>query len=236
MERLEALVKSCLPEAQAYVVGYADLLGLLAPEYAGLGHAVVFGRRLDDAILDGIQAGPTPAYLALYHQVNRELAELLNRVGTQLAKWGIRHVQLVPTRRDVDLDADYLKTLRPNFSHKMAATRAGLGWIGKTDLLVSRAFGPRLRLATLLMDYPGFQAGVPVTEGQCGDCGLCVQACPAQAATGLPWRVGVDRDDFFDAQRCREKCRELSLRNLGELISLCGRCVAVCPQGTRPPA
>ena len=133
-----------------------------------------------------------------------------------------------PTRSDAELEDNYLQTLRVNFSHKMAATRAGLGWIGKTDLLVSHAFGPRVRLAAMLLDYPGFSAGTPETESRCGACDLCVQACPAQAAQGLPWRAGVDRDEFFNAFKCREKCRELSLKNLGEAISLCGRCIAVC--------
>ncbi len=113
----------------------------------------------------------------------------------------------------------------------MAATRAGLGWIGKTDLFVSEQFGPRLRLATVLTDRPLGPVGTPVEKSRCGNCTLCVDACPAGAATGISWYAGLDRDAFFDARRCRESCRKLSKSALNEDISLCGICVAVCPVG-----
>ncbi|OFY64528.1 MAG: hypothetical protein A2V64_08625 [Bacteroidetes bacterium RBG_13_43_22] len=51
---------------------------------------------------------------------------------------------------------EYLRTLTVDISHKMVATRAGLGWIGKSDLLISREFGPRLRLVSMLLNQdPG---------------------------------------------------------------------------------
>jgi epoxyqueuosine reductase QueG len=45
----------------------------------------------------------------------------------------------------------------------MAATRAGIGWIGKKDLLVSEKFGPRNRLASVLTNYPFENLGGPIT-------------------------------------------------------------------------
>jgi epoxyqueuosine reductase QueG len=225
------LIRTCLPQKDDYVVGFADMRGLLAPEYAGFSSALVLGRRLKKDILDALDNGPTPDYLAHYHQVNRELSDVLAGISAGLTRRGIRHCSLEPTQKDADLDEHYQKTLRLSFSHKMAATRAGLGWIGKTDLLVSYAFGPRLRLASLLLDYPDLATGTPVAVSECGECDLCVQACPAQAASGQAWQAGLDRDEFFNAFRCREKCRELSWKNLGEAVSLCGRCVAICPRG-----
>ena len=63
------------------------------------------------------------------------------------------------------------------FPHKTAATQAGLGWIGKTALFVSPRLGPRLRLATVFTDAE-LPVGEPVTEGRCGSCRRCVDACP----------------------------------------------------------
>ena len=39
------------------------------------------------------------------------------------------------------------------FPHKLAAVRAGLGWIGKSSLLITRKYGPRVRLSTVLIDW-----------------------------------------------------------------------------------
>lgn len=48
---------------------------------------------------------------------------------------------------------DEISLLAP-FSFKYAAVQAGLGWIGKSGVLVTRKFGPRVRLAAILIDYP----------------------------------------------------------------------------------
>lgn len=128
-----------------------------------------------------------------------------------------------------------MKTLSADFSHKMAATRAGLGWIGKTDLFISERFGPRLRLATVLTDSPLAASAVPVTESKCGNCTVCVDACPAGAANGRSWDVHTSRDDFYNAFLCRETCRAVTKKRVGVDASLCGICVSVCPVGKRLP-
>ena len=102
----------------------------------------------------------------------------------------------------------YLKTLRYKVSHKMIGTRAGLGWIGKTDLFVSDAFGPRLRLVSILVNMPVGIPGQTIDKSRCGRCNICVEECPAHAATGQLWDIHTDRDQFFDARKCYEKCGE----------------------------
>jgi len=138
---------------------------------------------------------------------------------------------LPPTLSDAELDANFNKTLRAPVSHKMLATRSGLGWIGKTDLLVSSDFGPRVRLASVLLGDALPRCGPAIEKSRCGSCGECVRACPARAATGLEWRAGMDRDEFFQAHKCRENCKMLSRLRLGEDVSICGICVSVCPRG-----
>ena len=44
--------------------------------------------------------------------------------------------------------------------HKTVATRAGLGWIGKNCLLVTKEYGSAVRLSSLLTDAP-LPAGTP---------------------------------------------------------------------------
>jgi len=67
----------------------------------------------------------------------------------------------------------------------------------------------------------------------CGDCAICVDACPASAANGKPWKAGMKREEFFDAFACRETARKLSRERLGHEETICGICVNVCPAGRK---
>jgi epoxyqueuosine reductase len=228
---INELVMDSLPDKSKYITGFADMRGLLHEKYTGYGYAISLARRLDAVIIDSIRSGPNKAYFDHYNEVNRELAGAIQNISVRLTKRGHENFPVIPTVTDDMTADDYHKTLRMPFSHKMAATRAGIGWIGKTDLLVTKEFGPRVRLASILLKENIFDPGIPIEESQCGDCGICVISCPAQAATGDLWNVKTDRDAFYNAFKCREKCRELSLANLNERISLCGICVSVCPRG-----
>jgi epoxyqueuosine reductase QueG len=222
-----------LGDTDRYLFGFADMRGLLEGAFIDFPYALSIAQRLDDAIVDEVAQGPTRPYLETYNQVNAELFELERAISRILDAEGVGNLIIKPTFEDDELDENCIQTLRTPFSHKMAATRAGIGWIGKTDLLITERFGPRFRLATILLDCDGLVAGTPILESKCGSCDRCVNACPAQAANGALWSVGVDRDEFYNAQKCRTKCRELTKHRLNEEVSLCGICVAVCPIGRR---
>jgi ferredoxin len=215
------------------VVGFADLRGLLHADFKGYGYGVLVGRRLEDRVVDSILAGrspgPTALYEAHYRETNAALSEMVARIAGSLNAAGISALAIEPTVSQERLDGEYGGTLRTKLSHKMVATRAGLGWIGKTALFVSKRFGPRLRLATVLTESPAGRPAEPVEESGCGSCSLCVAWCPAQAATGKHWSAGVDRDAFFDPFKCRETCLALSEARLAKRTTICGICMAVCP-------
>ena len=209
-----------------------DLRGLLPAPYDTYPLGIAILRQLDDDILGGIAHGPTPAYLGHYHAINQELADRSEQLAQALREQGHDSVAILPTVDDSHLQAHYLANLAVPVSHKLVATRAGLGWIGKTDLLISIQFGPCIRLASVLTHAP-LETGIPIDDSRCGRCDDCVAACPAKAGNGIRWRAGMAREVFFDAFACRTYCRKISKQNLGEDISLCGLCVRVCPMG--PP-
>src|SRR5512133_1100082 len=62
-----------------------------------------------------------------------------------------------------------------------------------------------------------------------GSCSVCVDACPAKAASGAPWNIPRHRDEFFDAAKCRAHCRLITEERRGVSLSLCGKCLSVCP-------
>ena len=107
------------------------------------------------------------------------------------------------------------------------ATRAGLGWIGKSALLVTEKYGAAVRLATVLTDAE-FEVRDPVNSSCCGDCEGCVVSCPAKAISGRNWELGLERESIYDAFACCDTARSLA-RKAGIRSTICGICINVCP-------
>ena len=119
--------------------------------------------------------------------------------------------------------------LRALFSFKTAAARAGIGWFGKNDVIITERYGPRVRLSAILIDSI-FTYGEPVTEGRCPeDCTKCIDICPCKALKGRQWTIGTDRSEIIDYHKCN-RMRSAFIPKLGRK-SACGLCMAVCPVG-----
>ncbi len=231
---IHSILSRLLKPHEEYIYGTADLTGLTDSKFGQLHYGISIGKRLDDHIVDAIQDGPTIEYFHHYNQVNRELAGVAEEFREELRKLEIDAIVIPPTINLGSKDYEkYLSTLSYDLSHKMVATRAGLGWIGKTALFISREFGPRLRLVSILTDQQPDTVSIPITESQCGKCSICVERCPAHAATGQLWNINIHRDVFFNAVKCREKCGELARHRLNVEERICGLCVSVCPVGKK---
>lgn len=229
--KIENLIRKRIPNDGEHIWAFADLTGLLHPRFRGYDYGIVVGKKLDDSIIDSIINGPNIEYYNLYIDTNNYLAGMVKELAEDLRAAGIKSLAMNPTTNDVYRADDYDLTLRHNFSHKMVATRAGLGWIGKTDLFISKKFGPRLRLASVIVDCPLKPSNPPIDKSRCGKCNLCVEACPAQAATGQLWNIHVDRDQFYSVRKCKETANWLTLERIGKDERICGICVSVCPVG-----
>jgi epoxyqueuosine reductase len=230
---IEKILKSHLIPADNYVYGFADLTGLLDPKFKGFNYGISIGRRLEYKIVDPIIHGPTKEYYSHYRQINEHLEQLTITISKDLNTNGIESFNVEPTVSTSDLDSKYSVMLRTDISHKMVATRAGLGWIGKTDLFISKEHGPRLRLVTILLKSKVIQKSNPVTKSRCGTCNICVEICPVKAANGKLWDISVKREDFFDPWKCRKQCVEFGRLRLDMDARVCGMCVAVCPIGRK---
>lgn len=181
--------------------------------------------RFDPAELEGVEHGPTQAYHTGYRRVNDVLEAAASALAQVLRAGGYRAERVAATIREEEYGSidDWCNV--PVFAHKTAATRAGLGWIGKTALFVSPTLGSRVRLATVFTDL-ALEAGVPVESGGCGSCRRCVDACPAGAGKDVTWLAGRPRAQLYDVQACERETEKHE-----ELGGVCGVCIAVCPVG-----
>jgi epoxyqueuosine reductase QueG len=159
---IKNIIKRNLIPIQKYIFGFADLRGLIDKKFADYQFGISIGKKLEDSIVDDLENGPTIEYFNHYRRINTELAELTQRIQSDLLRVGMESMILPPT---ISFKAKgyekYLEKLTYDLSHKMVATRAGLGWIGKTDLFISETFGPRLRLVSILLKQdPGINQNV----------------------------------------------------------------------------
>lgn len=199
----------------ADVTGIRDEFLLPAKARERFGRAVSMGKRLVDGVLDDIQDSPTRLYFHHYRQVNFFLDRAAFLLASRIQELGFEALP-VPASQIIDW-----KNQKAHLSHKKVGRLAGLGHIGRSNLLVNPVLGARFRLVTVLTDMP-LEADRPL-DADCGECRKCLEPCPAQAIK--------ERREDFDHRSCYEKLDEFKKRGLvGQHI--CGVCVKAC-EGTR---
>jgi len=188
--------------------------------------AVSIGVRLLDAVVDELYRHETLSviftYRGLYNSVNATLDRAALLLAKEIQESGF-DAYPIPASQEIDPSA-----LEGAFSHKLAAHLSGLGWIGKSCLLITPDYGPRVRLATVLTDArlePGHQL-----QDKCGSCTRCVDICPVKAFARVPFNADEHREVRFKAHLCRDYTDRRAQR-LGE--GICGLCVYVCPHGAK---
>lgn len=207
----------------ATLVGFADLSKLVKDD---LKYGVSIALRIAPEIVASIHDGPNRAYFDAYHDLNSRLNVLAKKGAGYLENHGYN--AFAQTTDAVKQD-EFNRTRMP---HKTVAVNAGLGFIGKSALFVTKEYGSAIRLTSILTDAP-LETGEAITESACGNCVICTEACPGKAISGKLWFPDLDRDEFFSAEICRKKARELSKERINEEITICGKCIEVCPYTQR---
>jgi epoxyqueuosine reductase QueG len=109
------------------------------------------------------------------------------------------------------------ETLKADFSFKYTAYHAGVGNFGMNHLLITKDFGPKVRMTAILTNAPlgrDKKTELPFINDACSKCMKCIEICPVDALTA----EGVIH---------REKCADYMFNVLGGLR--CGLCIKVCP-------
>jgi epoxyqueuosine reductase QueG len=193
--------------------------------------ALSIGVVMPFEIVDQLPRHRERAVALAYHTHSYEiLNDRLDQVASHLASLVQRHgYRAFPVRASQVADEVRLYGL---FSHKLAAHLAGLGWIGKSCLLITPKVGPRARWATVLTDAP-LPTGQPMEE-RCQECSRCVGACPVQAFTNRNFRAAEPREIRYDAPKCH-RYLDRNDHIAGAEAAVCGMCVYACPYGQRDP-
>jgi epoxyqueuosine reductase QueG len=176
--------------------------------------AVCLGIGLASSILAEIKDSPTKLYFHHYRTVNVFLDQLALKVNSYIQQRGYLSLP-IPTSQIVDWEKQ-----KGHLSHKEIGYLAGLGWIGRNNLLVNKKFGSQFRLVSILTDMP-LKLDKPSRQ-DCGDCRFCIKVCPAGAIKERPFD--------FEHLKCFAKLKDFQKQKLVDQY-ICGICVKVCRKG-----
>ena len=222
-EILTDKIKNELLRLGADIIGFGSLHELPDNVREGLPVGISVAVAYPKKVIRSITELPTHEYHEWYNKLNNRLDMIVARGAEMLCEMGYKAI--AQTREYVGNGESKDNTTLP---HKTVATRAGIGWIGKSALLVTEKYGSAIRLSSILTDAP-FNTALPVNKSKCGSCMICTNACPGGAVSGKAWEVGIYRDEFFDQVKCRKTARERSKQGFGGDVTICGKCIEVCP-------
>lgn len=205
----------------------ADLCGIapvdrfiVAPEgfrpqdiYKKSKSVIVYAKRLPTEVLFAESCIP-------YTHVNSLIAAQVDKLSFEfslkLQDLGIRNV-MVPTDDPYESWDNENHHGKGILSMRHAGYLAGLGKLGKNNLLINERFGNMIQIGAILADYE-FEYDKLASYEVCKEgCSACLNSCPLEALDGTTVN--------------QNKCRELSnyKTEKGYILKKCWACRSVCP-------
>lgn len=169
-------------------------------------------RGYNVALLIGITL--SPGYIFRLSKENildsSEFSEKEHYVN-ELAEWVAQFIQAKGYKAYAQSEKNLINgfydanTRTTPLPHKKIAMLAGLGWIGKSNLLVTQEYGSALCMCSVLTNAPLPTQNKTAIMPKCGECNICKDICPPKVIHGSTWEVGINRDLIVDVYNC-ETC------------------------------
>ena len=194
MTILESAVRNLLAQYPDILYGFADIsYSPLAQEYSSaLVLAVPHGKQLTPESYT--ESDFDAAICSSRDRLEAFLEKLESLLKEQKA---VYYIPPMAQKNETDLLAE--------FSYKYAATRAGVGWIGRNDVVITERYGPRVRLSAVLINAL-FTYGEPITESRCPETAAAAwKSAPAKrlrTSGGTPVNCGKKSLIFIAAIKC----------------------------------
>lgn len=196
-------LKSALYERGADLVSYVDISELSPQQTQGYDKAIVFFMALSKQFIGEVHSGtPIPEELDDYLIKDQLVNELAEWVAVYIQKRGYR-AYAQSELNNLQSGHYEIETKTSTLPHKTIARHAGLGFIGKNNLLITEAYGCAFCMCTVLTDAPLLVEENFSLASKCGNCNVCSNICPPKALHGNRWTETSHREDIVDVFKCR---------------------------------
>ena len=209
-------IKTYLKNLGASKVGFADVNGL-ASEFIDLPYGISLVLELPLEAMEYLQEEDYISYWKTFHGTIAVLKEIALKGEEYIKNLGFNAFALTMERNECDM-----KKLLSILPYKTIATKSGMGWIGRSALLVTPEYGSAIALGGILTDMP-LEVDIPITDSECEDCTNCQDACPVNAINPQKWNDRLNRSDIIDIEACSEYIIDQYKAGLG-----CTRCMFEC--------
>ncbi len=194
---LNELWEQRIKDSGADFVYFVDSSMFPAEVTEGCSCVVLFGKAISKEYISALRDNQEPKRKEVLN-TERKMDNLAEKLASQLEAEGYKSIAKLKVGR---------------LPHKTVALRAGLGFIGKNNLLVTTQYGCALMLGKVLTTAPFITMSEMPKEPQCGDCNICVNVCPTNALLDKTWSITTTRDEIIVRKRC----------------TLCQKCMVLCP-------
>jgi len=218
---LEKELSKKLTDKGADFVHYVDISNLSYEQNKGYPNAVLIGILLSPDYL--LKVSRTTNYVEEmksknlieedeFHKIELKTDSLADYIANYLLSKGCSAYS--QSEKNIYSTGFYDETSKSTpLPHKTIALLAGLGWIGKHNLLVTPEYGSAFSMCTVLTDAPLETVLSTFSPSYCGDCNVCENICQVKAIKDKSWEFGMSRDEIVDVFLCNP----------------CLQCLALCP-------
>lgn len=200
-------------------IHFIDVSGLTKKQNRGFPFAILFGVKCSSGYLQKVSVNPNyvPEMVERnyfdddeHYTHEMEMYHISDLLANFIEKKGYRAYSLSEVNQIETNNFDGNKSMLPL---KTLAIHAGLGWIGKNNLLVNREYGCCQTWGGVLTDASLNTLSVNHAIVQCGKCQICVDICQPNALKGKVWQQGITREEMIDVDKC----------------TTCLKCMVHCP-------
>ena len=211
-------IEGLLFERGADIVRFVDISGLPEEQTQGFAKAVVFCGAFSKDFIIAVRDGEKTGYE--FSAMERETDMTADWLADFLRDEGYRAYSQseFSIEQSGSYDEDALSSRLP---HKTIARLAGLGYIGKNNLLINEEFGCAFSMCSVLTDAPVVPESHAIVFAECGDCDVCKEVCPGNAIAGNEWSESAGREGVVDVFKC--KCALKCIVNCPKTLAYAGQ-------------
>lgn len=197
----------------ATFVKVVDISMLSSKENRGYNVGILIGIVLSPNYIFGLSTSKD-------NIVDHSEFSVKERDADNLAEWTADFIiskgykAFAQSERNLLLHGFYDETTKSTpLPHKKIAILAGLGWIGKNNLLITQEYGSAFCICSVITNAQLPTENRPIIMSKCGECTVCKDICATGAIYGSTWEIGMNRDLIVDVYHCDS----------------CLKCLAICP-------